>query len=408
MQEVSNKIENKRFLQRVKIFYYARVSILVVGFAMLMVPTLKDKFNIYGIWPHIIFILMLIYSTINVYITSPRTLKIFTFITLILDNAVLTAIIVKSGGLNSPILPTQLVYLIFFTTLFPKPLFVLPPLLTIPIITRIDLLLGSPQSVVESVFMILWLSVLNLLVIYFIVLLDNRERENALSIYKYQMESKERKVLEEKNSIARNLHDGVGGALSSLIIQSEYIISLAEEEIENEEIIAEIKELKYYAEESMDEVRRSLNVIKNNFELESTIYDYIENFQIRNKVSIEFISDTRSKVQLYTKKQVSLFRVFQEIMTNSLKHSGSTNFKFELTISKFITLKFNDFGKGFDPNKNYPGHYGLKNLRERVELLNGDIDINSEIGKGTQITISIPNSFNKEEESVIVFYKDNS
>ena len=404
MQKVSSKIENKRFLQRVQIFYYVRVSILVVGFAMLMVPTLKEKFHMHGVWPYVIFITMLGYSTVNVYVNDLKLLRIFTFITLILDNIVLTVVIVKSGGLYSPILPTQLVYLIFFTTLYPRPIFVLPPLLTIPVITRIDLLLNSNQSVVISVFMILWLSVLNLLVIYFVVLLDNSERENALSIYKYQSEHKERSILEEKNEIARNLHDGVGGTLSSLIIQSEYILSLAKD-INNDEIIEEIKELKYYAEESMDEIRHSLNVIKNSFDFADSIDDYIKNFEMRNRIEVSSKIEKKAEIQLFSKKQVSLFRVFQEIMTNSLKHSGSNKFEFNLIIGKFITIKLNDFGKGFDPNKNYVGHYGLKNLRERVDILGGEIDFNSKIGVGTIITISIPNTFTKEEDSIIVFQK---
>ncbi len=400
---ISRKIEDERFLQRVKILYYGRIFILLIAISILTIPFLKEKFNVYGIVPFLIFLFMVVYSTVNYYIKNIKILRNFTFMTLIFDNLALVSVIVKSGGLQSPILSTQIVFLIFFITLFPKPLYILPPLLMLPIITRVDLLLGKTETPIQDIFTIIWLSALNIIIIYFIVLLESKVNESSLKIYQYQNELKDKSILEEKNKIARDLHDGVGGALSSLIIQSEYILSLTDK-LQNEELVSEIKELKHYAEESMDEIRRSLNVIKNNFNFEQAVIDFLDTFEERNKVTVDktIIFD---KIEISHKEQLSLFRVFQETMSNSLKHSGCKNIKLVLKINQdSIYIYVEDKGKGFDTNKNYVGHFGLKNLKERVNLLNGKIDIYSEIGNGTKITIDIPNQFASNTEQSVYWH----
>ncbi len=387
---VSKRIEDERFIERVRILYYARIFILLMSVSVIIIPALRVKFTIYGVTPYIMFIIMIFYSTINYYIKSIKLLRVFTYLSLTFDNLVLMIVIVYTGGFQSPILTTQIVYLIFFTTLFPKPFHILPPLLMLPIIVRIDLILDQESPALESIFTIIWLSALNLIIIYFLVLLENKIHQNALKIYQYQTELKEKSILEEKNKIARDLHDGVGGALSSLIIQSEYILSLVSND--NSELLSELKELKYYAEESMDEIRRSLNVIKNNFDFEKAVNDFLSFFEERNRVKAESKSSNFGKIHLSHKDQLSLFRIFQEAMNNSLKHSGCNIIFYEINIENSkIKLEITDKGKGFNPDKNYIGHYGLKNLRERVNLLHGEIEIISVQNEGTTVKLSVPN-----------------
>ncbi|MBN2694966.1 hypothetical protein JXR93_09910 [bacterium] len=390
---ISKKIENERFSERVRILYYARIFILLISISVIVIPALRLKFNVHGVVPYLVFIIMVSYSTINYYIKPIKLLRVFTYLTLTFDNLALMIVIVYTGGFQSPLLTTQIVYLIFFTTLFPKPFHILPPLLMLPIIARIDLILDQESPALENIFTIIWLSALNLIIIYFLVLLENKIHQNAMKIYQYQTELKEKSILEEKNKIARDLHDGVGGALSSLIIQSEYILSLVNENEVDSELISELKELKYYAEESMDEIRRSLNVIKNNFEFEKAVNDFVAFFEERNRVKTETLKTRFGKINLSHKDQLSLFRVFQEIMNNSLKHSGCDIISYEIIIDiEKIYIEVSDKGKGFNPDKNYPGHYGLKNLKERINLLHGEIDLKSVLNEGTNIKISVPNT----------------
>jgi signal transduction histidine kinase len=390
MEEISLKIYENQFRQRAGILYYARIFLLFIGFSIVVFPDLREKFSINGPFPYIIFFFMLSYSVINYYIKPFKILKIFTFITLLFDLSVFAVLIVISGGLNSPILSTQIVYLIFFTTLFQKPLLLLPPLLILPVITRVDLILGNNISIQESIFTIVWFSSLNIIIVYFIVLLNNKTTQNALNIYKFQQEVKEKHLLEEKNKIARDLHDGVGGGLSSLILQAEYIISIAQGNV-TDEILEEIKELKLYAEESMEEIRRSLSVIKDSFDLKNAILDYLDNFKDKNRIKINQNIEI-SKIKLIVKDKLSVFRVFQEILTNALKHSKSQIFDLTIKVNiSEIFIELKDHGVGFDFNKEYIGHFGLKNLKERVGLLKGSIEMSYNKNDGTIIKIKIPN-----------------
>jgi signal transduction histidine kinase len=231
------------------------------------------------------------------------------------------------------------------------------------------------------------------------VLLNNKTNQNALNIYKFQQEQKENHLLEEKNNIARDLHDGVGGGLSSLILQSEYILSISKGNV-SDEIFDEIKELKMYAEESMEEIRRSLSVIKNSFDFENSMLEFIENFKYKNKMNVNGKIDS-GKIKILVKEQISVFRVFQEIMTNALKHSGSNNIDFYIKIDiSNITINIKDYGKGFDSKKDYVGHFGLKNLKERVDLLKGEIDITHTPETGSEFNVVIPNISSEETITV--------
>lgn len=85
-----------------------------------------------------------------------------------------------------------------------------------------------------------------------------------------------------------------------------------------------------------------------------------------------------------------LFRIIQESVTNSLKHSKSPDLLLHVKHSEDeINIIVKDNGIGFDPEKIAAGHFGLSILQERINVINGTIDINSVIDEGTQINIKI-------------------
>jgi signal transduction histidine kinase len=89
-------------------------------------------------------------------------------------------------------------------------------------------------------------------------------------------------------------------------------------------------------------------------------------------------------------KHLHVFRIIQELFNNSIKHGKSTkiNLSFEEK-NGFVYCTFSDNGKGFDLKKieNQKG-LGMKNIESRVSFLGGDINIYSEIGKGTQVVFN--------------------
>ena len=82
----------------------------------------------------------------------------------------------------------------------------------------------------------------------------------------------------------------------------------------------------------------------------------------------------------------ALYRVAQEALHNTIKHARASNVQIALECAADTnTLQISDDGTGFDPTGFFPGHLGLKSMRERAERLSGTLKIDSEPGKGTRL-----------------------
>jgi two-component system, NarL family, sensor histidine kinase DegS len=375
-----------RFVARARALFYARMMFLTFGLLILAVPIWSRYFGAQGPIAFGGYFAMLLYSIANyLVLENPRAGRIVTYITLVLDLLVTVFLIVKGGGLQSPLLATQLMFTTLFALLFPKPLAILPPLLALLITTRIDQLLNRSPTAVE-VLTLLWYLALNIIIIYVLVYLNEREVAAHREVVELQGDLKELAVVEERNRLAREIHDGLGASLSSLIIQSEYLLSLAKDEA----LLKEIKELKASAEESIEELRRNLRMMREDFDLGVGLEDYVKTFRERTQLDIRF--ERGGLVgRLAPEKQLALFRVLQECLSNSAKHAQpkSINVKLHFGLQS-VDLSVKDDGKGFEMNGARPGHYGLINMRERAMKVGGQVIIDSAPGKGAHISFSVP------------------
>jgi two-component system sensor histidine kinase DegS len=91
------------------------------------------------------------------------------------------------------------------------------------------------------------------------------------------------------------------------------------------------------------------------------------------------------------KYEVALFRLIQESVQNALKHANACGIhvRLEMTKNELIVL-IKDNGVGFDTTQKKPESFGIIGMRERVELLEGNIAFESKIGKGTSVFIVVP------------------
>ena len=112
-------------------------------------------------------------------------------------------------------------------------------------------------------------------------------------------------------------------------------------------------------------------------------FDWGKQYHIKTEVSVEGerpISDETER---------ALFRIVQGALSNISRHSQAKNAEIKLVYaSEDVTLTIEDNGKGFDTNKHHQG-LGLRSMRERVELLNGEFSLESEIEEGTCIEINL-------------------
>src|SRR5947209_13492670 len=225
--ERSRLFREDRFLTRARALFYARLAFLVLGLGVIGVPSWSAAFGVGGPKAFAVYLVMVAYSAANyVFLPNPRVGRIFTFTTLCADLCVLVWLVSATGGLRSPLLAAQLLFTTLFVVLFPTPLAVVPPLLTFPVVAKLDQLFGGHAVVQIDIFILLWYSAINCILVYVMVYLNESDRERHRELQKLHAQVRELAILEERNRLAREIHDGLGGVLSSVVIQSEYLLNM--------------------------------------------------------------------------------------------------------------------------------------------------------------------------------------
>lgn len=378
-----------RFSDRARALFYARLAFLAIGLGVLAVPSWSQYLGATSTWAFGVYFAVIFYSVTNyVLLDHPRYGRPLTFVTLNFDLAALTAMVMASGGLKSPIMTAQVMFTIFFALLFPRLIAIVPPLLMLPIVARLDQMTPGRVYMARDLFLVLWYAALNAIAVYVLVYLNNRDNRRLKQLRALASMREEAVITEERLRLAREIHDGLGGTLSTLIIQSEYIQRLAKDE----DLKAEITDLKTQAEEAIDELRRSLTMMRRDFDLHKALDDYTSRFEERSKVETT-IKMKGLRRRLPSEMQLTIFRLLQECLTNAQKHAQAKHVDVMLRYDgDLVTLTITDDGVGFDTTKKRHGHYGLTNMVERARKFRGTVDIQSAPGAGTKIhtTLVIP------------------
>lgn len=185
----------------------------------------------------------------------------------------------------------------------------------------------------------------------------------------------------ERKRIAMDLHDGISPKIGSLKLM----------------IGDNFNKSKDYPEVNamIDDIGNNIREISHRMlpsQLESKglvvcLMNFIQSLKQTNHIDIDF--QTNLQYRLPVKFEINIFFLFYELINNSLKHAFATELFVQLlSDDKVISISVEDNGVGFDPNLDCDG-IGIKNSRQRVTYLNGEIDIDSVIGQGTAVLIEI-------------------
>lgn len=204
---------------------------------------------------------------------------------------------------------------------------------------------------------------------------------------------------EERKRIAREIHDGPAQSAVNLSLRLEICKRLLPED-SSERLNTEMANLSKYIHSTVSEIRTIIYDLKPNClenGLISAISSYINTFSECNGLNIHFTySGDDSKVEYYMTS--TIYRIVQEALSNINKHAEASNANVTLEIGRnSASLIIEDDGCGFDVNElkarrfdRLKGGFGLEGIRERVELVNGQVEITSVPGSGTTISLQIP------------------
>jgi len=194
----------------------------------------------------------------------------------------------------------------------------------------------------------------------------------------------------ERLRIAKDLHDSLGGLLST--VKNHF--TTIQKEIEQIEKLNLTKKTNDLIDEACHEVRRiSHNMIPHALHisgLKGAIEDMGEQLNAQGYNTTVSVNDQLKDIE--ETKKAMIYRLIQEIIANIRKHAKAKNIFIQVLIHENeINLMIEDDGIGFDFKKAIDnGGLGLKSINSRVEFLDGTIDWDSQIDKGTTVTITIP------------------
>lgn len=227
---------------------------------------------------------------------------------------------------------------------------------------------------------------------FFIVIIVN--------VYRQRVKS-QKKILDaiynaqenEKTRIAEDLHDNIGASLSAL--------KLRIEAISEDSTDAKSSALAKESNQLLDTVIGDLRIIVRNQASKYLINNGFNNelnrfknqFSSNKKINFQF-TVSEHLPSLDNSLGVNLFRIIQELVNNSVKHSNCTSIVLSIFKSENkIVMKYEDNGKGFDPEEENQKGMGLSNINARVKLFNGKYEVESLKGTKTSYEFIFDASF---------------
>jgi signal transduction histidine kinase len=200
-------------------------------------------------------------------------------------------------------------------------------------------------------------------------------------------------VLEERQRLARELHDSVTQALYSVTLYAD-AARMAFSAQKWDALERNLQEVRNMSREAMYDMRLLVFELRP-FMLEteglvSALRARLAAVEGRSGLKTEVLVEGERRLPI--KLEEELYRIAQEGLNNVVKHAGATRVQIRLKYDAHaISLEMSDDGKGFEPEAvSQSGGFGLQGIQERVQQLGGILQIESALGSGTRLSVRIP------------------
>ncbi|MEW6099308.1 MAG: PAS domain-containing sensor histidine kinase [Pseudomonadota bacterium] len=213
----------------------------------------------------------------------------------------------------------------------------------------------------------------------------SREQLQQLSAYTH------RKLEEQRLSFARDVHDVLGGMLTSLKMDATRVLRRADS--------AELQELTRgliaLTQKTIDTVREMSEALRpselEHLDLAAAIARELGEFSARSGVPHTLDARAPTPVRLSPKRAIALYRIFQEALTNVARHAQAARVRAALTTEgDMLMLSLEDDGLGFDPAAQGRNALGLLSMSERAREIGAEFSLDSAPGAGTRLRLRAP------------------
>jgi PAS domain S-box-containing protein len=204
-------------------------------------------------------------------------------------------------------------------------------------------------------------------------------------------------VLEERQRLARNLHDAINQSLFSAGLIAEVLPRLWERD--QAEARRSLEDLRRLTRGAMAEMRALLAELRPSTLTDAELGDLLRLLgnAFTGRTNIPARVTVAGQGALPAEVQVAIYRICQEALNNVAKHAAASNVEIDLKHEGVaIALSIRDDGQGFDPAQTASGHYGLSMMRERAEGVGAQLSVISRPGHGTELIIRWKAAENKE------------
>lgn len=220
------------------------------------------------------------------------------------------------------------------------------------------------------------------------LLLEENRRQNQL-LEEYARQIEKVTLLEERNRLARDLHDTIGHTFTSVIVgldAASYLIGTFPEKAKDQvDLLSDVMR------KSLGEIRNHIHQISpngNTEELSAQLKEIADEFALHTKIEIKFEQENPQELSLSSQGTITLVRCLQEALTNAVRHGLAKQIVIVLKKegpNVVLTIKDNGIGLS-DVNFGF----GLNGMKERLESLQGGLSIESKANGGTMVTCFLP------------------
>jgi signal transduction histidine kinase len=204
-------------------------------------------------------------------------------------------------------------------------------------------------------------------------------------------QARDKAALEERQRLARELHDSVSQALYGITLGTKTARALLERN--PEQVADSLEYVLSLATAGQAEMRALIFELRPESLKKEGLVAALEKQAdaLKARHGIDTVAALCNEPDASLEVKEAVYRIAQEALHNTVKHARASNVKIKMQCTpEQITLEITDDGAGFEARGDFPGHLGLRSMRERALHLGGVLEVDSSPGKGTHVCARIP------------------